>query len=224
MNHALRVDLLDRPHVLRVIRPVELVPGAGAPPVERPFVVAHEVLAGQDRMLLDPDDAPARNTARTPSGRAGSFRSWRSRPRCRNTGPAGGRGRCFRTTHAGASRRPRPRRSRSPAGGLSARIFFVVAWNLLFPRARSNAWWWVSPPPLRVFRIAHGLVEVLPVACRCRRTTTGRRRWRCCSSVPLSRCRAGPCSPGGSAAPPRSRSRSATEPESPHMSRWLPSW
>ena len=56
VDHALRVNLLDGPDVNRIVRPEELVAGAFFPAVKTPFVIAHEVLAGQDGVLLDPDD------------------------------------------------------------------------------------------------------------------------------------------------------------------------
>src|SRR5439155_4012069 len=55
VHHALGVDLLDAPDVGGVVGAEELVGGPFAPAVEAPLVVAHEVLAGQHRVLLHPD-------------------------------------------------------------------------------------------------------------------------------------------------------------------------
>jgi hypothetical protein len=57
MLHALRVDLLDMPKVVDVVRAVELVTCTLLPAIEADLERAHEVLAGQDRMLLVPHDA-----------------------------------------------------------------------------------------------------------------------------------------------------------------------
>ena len=69
---ALRVDLLDGPQVGGVVRAEELVGGALLPAVEAPFMVAHEVLARQHRMLLVPDDRLGEVQAVRSSGPAGS--------------------------------------------------------------------------------------------------------------------------------------------------------
>src|SRR5262249_32937564 len=49
-------DLLDRPHVCRVLRAKKVVGSTLTPAVKTPFVVTHEVLAGQDWVFFDPDD------------------------------------------------------------------------------------------------------------------------------------------------------------------------
>src|SRR5712692_7473275 len=51
-----RVDLLDRPDVRGVGRAKESMSGSLAPAVKAPLVIAHEILAGEDRMFLDPND------------------------------------------------------------------------------------------------------------------------------------------------------------------------
>src|SRR5258707_14533261 len=50
--------------------PKPLVGGTLVPAVEAPLVVAHEVLAGQHRMLLDPDDRLDRKSTRLNSSHA----------------------------------------------------------------------------------------------------------------------------------------------------------
>ena len=50
------LTFLTRPEVGHVGRPEEAVGGALLPAVEAPLVVAHEVLAREDRVLLVPDD------------------------------------------------------------------------------------------------------------------------------------------------------------------------
>src|SRR5437762_6839804 len=56
VNHRHWVDLLYRPDVRGVSRAKESMGGSFAPPVKAPFVISHEILAGEDRMLLDPND------------------------------------------------------------------------------------------------------------------------------------------------------------------------
>src|SRR5262245_22353967 len=56
MRHCLRIDLLDMPQVRGVVRTIELVGGALAPPVVSKLEASKEVLASKDRMLLVPDN------------------------------------------------------------------------------------------------------------------------------------------------------------------------
>src|SRR6516162_9718309 len=56
MHHVLRVDLFDVPQVQSVVGAEELVGGALTPTIEGDLEAAHEVLAGQDGVLLVPDD------------------------------------------------------------------------------------------------------------------------------------------------------------------------
>src|SRR5438876_238310 len=56
MDHRLRVNLLDGPNVDGVIGSKELMRGSLPPSIKAPFMVPHEVLAGQDGMFLHPDD------------------------------------------------------------------------------------------------------------------------------------------------------------------------
>ena len=96
-------------------------------------------------MLLVPDDRLARSTARRPSAPAGSWRCWRSRPRCRSRGPAAARGPGCRTRRAAGGRTPRRRRSRWPAAGPWPAASCAVGWAFSGWRATSSAWWCVVP-------------------------------------------------------------------------------
>src|SRR5207249_1946974 len=56
MDHVLRVNLVDRPHVGDIVRAEELVGGSLAPAIEGEFKVAHEVLPSENRMAFGPND------------------------------------------------------------------------------------------------------------------------------------------------------------------------
>src|SRR5450631_4363054 len=56
MNHVLWSDLLDGPQISGIVGTEELMSGPEFPAVKAPFMGAHEVLTGQDRMLLVPDN------------------------------------------------------------------------------------------------------------------------------------------------------------------------
>src|SRR6516162_6857078 len=56
MHHALRIDLLDAPDIGGVAGTKELMGRSLAPAIEAPLMVAHEVLACQHWVLLDPDN------------------------------------------------------------------------------------------------------------------------------------------------------------------------
>src|SRR5687768_12980961 len=56
MQHALRIDFLDRPHIGGIFGTKKGVRRPLAPTIKTPFVIAHVILSGQNRMLFDPNN------------------------------------------------------------------------------------------------------------------------------------------------------------------------
>ncbi len=56
VHHVLRIYFLYRPHVGGIGGAKEVMRSTFTPAIKTPFMVPHEVLAGEDGMLFHPDD------------------------------------------------------------------------------------------------------------------------------------------------------------------------
>ena len=96
-------------------------------------------------MLLDPDDRLAEVQPGGLAGPAGSWRRWRSRPRCRSA-PPGRSTRAALPNQAASSAANSSSVTKSLASGRSlARSFRCVGLRLLGMAGEVEPWWWVVP-------------------------------------------------------------------------------
>ena len=117
-----------------------------SPAVEAPFMIAHEILAGQDWMLFDPDDRLREVQLAASSAPAGNWRSWRSRPRYRNRGPVQARVPCCRTRQRAVDQTLHPIRNHSPAVGPWRAASSCVGFDFSgMPSQHRSSWWCVAP-------------------------------------------------------------------------------